>query len=48
MSLKEPTERVDLSALEHHLSEALENAENESTNYHLREIYQKIVILAEN
>jgi len=43
MSLNEPTERVDLAALEQHLSEAIESAEDESTKYHVREAYQKIV-----
>jgi len=43
MSLNEPTERVDLAALEQHLSEAIESAEDESTKYHVREAYQKVV-----
>lgn len=38
---------VDLSALETHLSEALDYAEKDPTKYHLREAYQKVVILEE-
>jgi hypothetical protein len=47
MSTTEPSGRVDVSALEEHLSEALECADRESTKYHLREAYQKVVILEE-
>jgi len=47
MSLNEPTERVDLSSLQDHLAEALEQADDEPTKYHLREAYQKVVILTD-
>lgn len=39
------TESVDVSSLEDHLTKALDNADCESTRYHLREAYQKVIIL---
>lgn len=45
MPLKEPTERVDLSSLQAHLEQALKRTDDEPAKYHLREAYQKIVIL---
>jgi len=47
MSLQEPTERVNLSSLQEHLTEALEQTDNEPARYHLREAYQKIIIIDE-
>lgn len=48
MSLQQPAESVDISSFETHLSKALDHAESDSTKYHLREAYQKIVILEED
>lgn len=45
MSLEHKTEGVDLLGLEDHLSEALDEADDEQTKYHLREAYQKVIIL---
>ncbi|MFC7131937.1 MULTISPECIES: hypothetical protein [Salinibaculum] len=47
MSIQERDGRVDVQSLEHHLSKALDCAENESAKYHLREAYQKAMILEE-
>ncbi|MFW6018533.1 MAG: hypothetical protein ACOCPX_06895 [Halapricum sp.] len=47
MSLKDRNERVDLTALQTHLAEALDRAESDSTKFHLREAYQKTIILEE-
>ena len=45
MPVQDSRDGVDLDALRGHLSEALDNAENDHTRYHLREAYQKVVIL---
>jgi hypothetical protein len=47
MALQDSREAVDLEALQEHLSEAMDSAEDERTKYHLREVYQKAVILEE-
>jgi|GEM_PF-3090896 len=45
MPIEKRTDSADLSSLQRHLAEALENAESETTKYHLREAYQKVVFL---
>ena len=45
MPVPDRDDRVDLRSLCRHLSEALDRAENEPTKYHLREAYQKVVIM---
>ena len=47
MAATDSTEPVNVSSLQDHLSKALDCAESESTKYHLREAYQKVVILEE-
>ena len=47
MSTQRPDDRVDVPALQEHLSEALDSAEDESAKYHLREAYQKTIILTD-
>jgi len=42
---KKRSESDALSSLQAHLSAALENAEDETTRYHLREAYQKVVFM---
>jgi hypothetical protein len=48
MPLQDSRETVDLDALQEHLSEALDSAENDQTTYHIREACQKVVILKGN
>lgn len=48
MALKDSRGEVDLTGLQAHLSEALDRAESDSTKYHLREAYQKVVFLADD
>lgn len=45
MGSKHRTERVDMPSLRDHLSEALDSADDEDAKYHVREAYQKVVIL---
>jgi hypothetical protein len=45
MPIHDSREAVDLDALRDHLSDALDSAENPDTTYHIREAYQKVVIL---
>jgi hypothetical protein len=47
MSIKRNSERLDVSSLQNHLSDALDAAETEPAKYHLREAYQKVIILDE-
>lgn len=47
MSLKQSAERVDLASLQDHIAEALEQTDDEPAKYHLREAYQKVVILTD-
>ncbi|QSG10159.1 hypothetical protein HSR122_2785 [Halapricum desulfuricans] len=45
MSIKKRTNDADLSSLQSHLAKALENAEDDTAKYHIREAYQKIIFL---
>ncbi|WP_340100272.1 hypothetical protein [Salinibaculum salinum] len=47
MATTDSTEPVDVSSLQDHLSKALDCAESKPAKYHLREAYQKVVILEE-
>jgi hypothetical protein len=47
MSVEAIPDEVDIESLQHHLNQALEEAEHESTKYHIREACQKAVILNE-
>jgi hypothetical protein len=47
MAATDSTEPINVSSLQDHLSKALDYAENEPAKYHLREAYQKVVILDE-
>ncbi|WP_229121279.1 hypothetical protein [Halapricum desulfuricans] len=45
MPIEKRTDDADLSSLQSHLTEALEHAEDETTRYHIREAYQKVVFM---
>lgn len=45
MGSKYQTERVDMPTLREHLSEALDSTDDKDAKYHVREAYQKVIIL---